>query len=66
MLASTMERFLSVTHTHTHTHTQKQITILLLRAFKNLKLAIIFKIFLPFYLLLYLIILSKNIFFKDI
>ena len=44
----------------------KQITILLLRAFRNLKLAIIFKIFLPFYLLLYLIILSKNIFFKEL
>ena len=55
MLASIMERFLSVTHTHTHTH--KQITILLLRAFKILKLAIIFKIFLLFYLLLNYIIL---------
>ena len=36
---------------------------LLLKTFRNLKLAIIFKIFLLFYLLLNLIILSKNVFF---
>ena len=38
---------------------------LLLKAFRNLKLAIIFKIFLLFYLLLNLIILS-NFFFKNL
>ena len=68
-LASIMERFLSAIHINIYIYmcvcvcVYKQITILLLRAFRNLKLAIIFKIFLPFYLLLYLIILSKNIFF---
>ena len=39
VLASMMEIFLSATHTHTY------IKILLLRASRNLKLAIIFKIY---------------------
>ena len=39
---------------------------LLLKAFRNLKLAIIYRIFLLFYFLLNLIILSKNIFFKEL
>ena len=46
------------------TKTVQSPTPLLLKTFRNLKLAIIFKIFLLFYLLLNLIILSKNIFFK--
>ena len=46
------------------TKTVQSLTLLLLKAFRNLKLAIIFKIFLQFYLLLNLIILS--IFFKKI
>ena len=45
------------------TKTMQSPTHLQLKAFRNLKLAIIFKIFLLFYLLLNLIILSKNIYF---
>ena len=45
------------------TKTVQSPTHLQLNAFRNLKLAIIFKIFLLFYLLLNLIILSKNIYF---
>ena len=41
-------------------------THLLLKAFRNLKFAIIFKIFLLFYLLLNLIILLKKYFLKFI
>ena len=41
------------------TKTKQSPAHLLLKAFKNLKLATIFKIFLLFYLLLNLIILSK-------
>ena len=44
------------------TKTVQNLTRLLLKTFRNLKLAIIFKIFLLFYLLLNLIILSN--FFK--
>ena len=44
------------------TKTVQSLTLLLLKAFRNLKLAIIFKIFLQFYLLLNLIILSKKIY----
>ena len=46
------------------TKTKQSPAHLLLKAFKNLKLATIFKIFLLFYLLLNLIILSKIYFFK--
>ena len=44
------------------TKTMQSSARLLLKAFRNLKLAIIFKIFLLFYLLLNLIILSKNLY----
>ena len=46
------------------TKTMQSSARLLLKAFRNLKLAIIFKIFLLFYLLLNLIILSKNLYLK--
>ena len=46
------------------TETMQSLAHLLLKAFRNLKLAIIFKIFLLFYLLLNLIILSKYIFYN--
>ena len=46
------------------TKTMQSPTRLLLKAFRNI--AIIFKIFLLFYLLLNLIILSKNIYFLNL
>ena len=46
------------------TKTRQSLAHLQLKTFRNLKLVIIFKIFLLFYLLLNLIILSKNIYFK--